>query len=131
MILSGESQKKTRLQALLLLGLVFVLGGITGAALDGLYRLRAVSNNTPGNRPPMLDRMRGDLNLSNEQVEKIRVIMEDSRKDFHQQMKECSGMKESQQRSRSSIRAVLNAEQQQKFDELNMRRDAERKAKNP
>lgn len=129
MILSSESQKKTRLQALLLLGVVFILGCVTGAALNGLYRLRANADNSSSNRPSMLERMRSDLNLNNEQAERIRTLLDESRKEFHKRLDECGGVKDARQRSRDSIRALLNEEQKKKFDEITARRDAERKAR--
>lgn len=127
------SQGKVKFQVWLLIVVVFVLGGVTGASLDRLYLVKSDSlkSGGPGPHGPrglerMLGKLKGDLNLSDEQVPKIRTIFEESRKDFPQsRLAECPGFKESRARTRSRVREVLTPEQQKRYDEINAQRDAE------
>lgn len=123
------SQGKVKLQVWLLIVAVFLLGGVTGGSLDRLYLAK---NEAPkpghGPRGPnrVIERWKGELNLNDEQVAKIRTILEESRKEFPpNRFAECPGVKESRARTRSRVREVLTAEQQKKFDEMNAQRDAE------
>jgi Spy/CpxP family protein refolding chaperone len=131
-----NSQGKIKLQVWLLIAVVFALGGVTGASLDRVY----LANRTPiKNDPPnrgargpserldrMVERMRKDLNLNEEQVPKIRTILEESRKEFSQsRFAECPGFKESRARTRARVREALTPEQQKRYDELNAQRDAD------
>ncbi len=130
------SQGKVKLQVWLLIVVVFALGGATGASLDRLYlaksdpsRFNASNHGSPGrSRGPgrMIEKMKGDLDLNDEQVAKIRTIFEESRKEFPpHKFAECPGFKESRARTRSRVREVLTPEQQQRYDEINAQRDAE------
>ncbi|MGE0128483.1 MAG: Spy/CpxP family protein refolding chaperone [Blastocatellales bacterium] len=126
------SQGKVKLQVWLLIVVVFALGAVTGGSLDRLY---LANNNslkpaTPGHGPRGLERiigkLKGELNLSDEQVPKIRTIFEESRKEFPQsRFAECPGFKESRARTRSRVRELLTPEQQKKYDAINAQRDAE------
>lgn len=131
-----NSQGKIKLQVWLLIAVVFALGGVTGASLDRMYlanRSAPRSDNPDrGPRGPnrgfdrMVERMRKDLNLNDEQVPKIRTIFEESRKEFPQRrFLDCPGYKESRDRTRTRIREMLTPEQQQRYDEINAQRDAE------
>jgi Spy/CpxP family protein refolding chaperone len=121
------SQAKVKLQVWLLIVVVFVLGGVTGGSLDRLY-LSNRSWNPENRRGPhrMMERLKNDLNLNDEQVAKIKTIFEESRKEFGQRrLNECPGWLESRARTRSRIRETLTPEQQKRFDEINAHRDAE------
>jgi Spy/CpxP family protein refolding chaperone len=123
------SQGKVKLQVWLLIATVFVLGAVTGGSLDRLYLSKIVAlkpANAPGPRGPegMINKLRTDLNLTDEQVPKIRTIFEESRKEFPpSRFAECPGFKESRARTRSRVREALTPEQQKKYDELNAQRD--------
>ncbi len=121
---------KVKVQVWMLILVVFLLGGVTGASIDRLL----LSNNrqTParggerGGRGRMLEQMINDLNLTDDQTKKVRTIFEDMRKEFPpSRFSECPGVKESREKSRQRIRAILTPEQQKKYDEINAKRDAE------
>ena len=121
------SQAKVKLQVWLLIVVVFLLGGVTGGSLDRMYFSNRTGN--PENRRGpnrMIERLRNDLSLNDEQVTKIKTIFEESRKEFPQsRFSECPGFKESRARTRSRIRETLTPDQQKRFDEINAQRDAE------
>ncbi|HEY8460800.1 MAG TPA: hypothetical protein VIM99_10495 [Blastocatellia bacterium] len=126
-----NSQGKVKLQVWLLIALVFALGAVTGGSLDRLYLSRsgALRSDTPNHlRGPnrMVERMKSDLNLNDEQVAKIKTIFEESRKEFPpSRFAQCPGYMESRARTRQRIRETLSPDQQKRFDEINARRDAE------
>ncbi len=128
------SQGRVKFQVWLLILAVFVLGSVTGASLDRLYLAKSDSlkHGSPGRegrpRGParMVERMKSDLNLNDEQVAKIRTIFEESRKEFPpNRFAECPGFKESRARTRARVREALTPEQQKRYDEINAQRDAE------
>ena len=123
---------KVKTQAWMLMLVVFLLGGVTGASVDRFWFLKG--QNAPpgkhgsGERGPgwMVDRLKSDLNLTEEQTASIRTIFADMRKEFPMsRINECPGLKESREKSRERIRAVLTPDQQKKYDEINARRDAQ------
>lgn len=122
-----NSQAKVKLQVWLLIVVVFVLGGVAGGSLDRLYLSNRSGEPGPRRGPHrMVERLRNDLNLNDEQVAKIRTIFEESRKDFPQsRFIDCPGIKESRARTRARVRETLTPEQQKRYDEINARRDAE------
>lgn len=122
------SQAKVKLQVWGLIVVVFVLGGVTGGSLDRLYLSNRGAAPGHGPRGPnrMMERLRNDLSLNEEQVSKIKTIFEESRKEFPpSKFAECPGFKESRARTRARIRETLTAEQQKRFDEINAQRDAD------
>ncbi len=127
-----NSQGKIKLQVWLLIAVVFALGGVTGASLDRVYQAnRGESKGVNPERGPrgpnrMVERLRSDLNLNDEQVAKIKTIFEESRKEFPpNRFAECPGFKESRARTRARVREVLTPEQQHRYDEINTQRDAD------
>lgn len=127
---------RVKMQVWMVVSLVFVLGGITGASLDRFYLAQANKDRTehgrggpgsPGGISRIIERMTKDLKLSSEQAESIRKIFEDSRKDF--KLQDCPGFKEARQRTHDRINAVLTPEQQKLNDELNAKREAERESR--
>ena len=121
------SQAKVKLQVWLLILVVFVLGGVTGGSLDRMYfSNRSLNPERPRGPHRMIERLKNDLNLNDEQVAKIRTIFEESRKDFPpSRFVDCPGVKESRARTRARVRETLTPEQQKRFDEINAQRDAE------
>jgi Spy/CpxP family protein refolding chaperone len=110
-------QGKTRLKVWSVLVAVFVLGSVTGAALNGVYRMRtSAEHDQGGRRQAYFDKMRRELNLTNEQATQIVTILDETGKDIVAL----------RQKKRERIRAVLNPEQQQKFDQMIARKDAAR-----
>jgi uncharacterized membrane protein len=130
-------RSKTRLKIWLVVVGVFILGGITGASLDSLYRLRASSNARQEGRrrngkEDVFERMKSDLNLSEQQATEIRTILDQTRNEYRQLRTEVRPSYDAvRQSARTKIRALLTPEQQQKFDaqvaEHDARRDREDK----
>jgi Spy/CpxP family protein refolding chaperone len=126
-----NSQGKVKLQVWLLIAVVFALGAVTGGSLDRVYMAKRspLSNDNP-NRPRgphrMVERLKSDLNLNDDQVAKVKTILEESRKEFPpSRFAECPGVAQSRARARARIREVLTPEQQKRYDEINAQRDAE------
>lgn len=122
---------KTRLKIWLVVVGVFLLGGITGAALDSLYRLRASGNGRAEMRrrdkEDIFERMKSDLNLNDQQATEIRAILEQTRNDYRQLRAEVRPRYDAvRQNARTKIRALLTPEQQQKFDAKVAEHDAQR-----
>jgi hypothetical protein len=126
-----NTQGKVKLQVWLLIAVVFALGAVTGGSLDRLYLARSgalrndITNHSRGpNR--MVERMKSDLNLNDEQVAKVKTIFEESRKEFPpSRFAQCPGYMESRARTRQRIRETLTTDQQKRFDEINAKRDAD------
>ena len=126
-----NSQGKVKLQVWLLIAVVFALGAVTGGSLDRVYlsKTGALTNEHP-NRPRgphrMVERLKTDLNLNDEQVAKVKTILEESRKEFlPSRFAECPGYVQSLAHTRARIREALTPEQQKRYDEINAQRDAE------
>ncbi len=127
------SQGKVKLQVWVLILVVFVLGGVTGASLDRLY----MQKNNPGRsgqggpgwrgrQQQIIEDMKRDLNLSDEQVTAVRTVMDETRKEFQpRRFSECPSYKEMREKTRARIRATLTPEQQLRYDEITSRREAE------
>jgi Spy/CpxP family protein refolding chaperone len=123
MIMQGH----TKLKIWLVLLVVFVLGGVTGAALGGLYRSRASSERSEKAMHERFEKMRRELNLTDEQTKAVSAILEETRNEYralHTELK--PRFDEPRQKARARIRALLSAEQQQKFDAKVAQRDAHR-----
>lgn len=122
---------RVKTQVWLLILVVFILGGVTGASVNRLVFTKGQSGPQTGRgdrRGPghMVEQIKKDLNLSDEQTAAVRSIFDDMRKEFSpRRFSECPGLKESREKSRQRIRAILTPEQQTKFDEFNVQRDAE------
>jgi predicted metalloprotease len=121
MTLPGE----TRVKIWLVLLVVFVLGGVTGAALTGLLRSRA-SGGRPESREQRFEKMRQDLKLDNQQTSAVRAILDETRNEYRALRTELRPrFEEPRLKARAKIRALLNAEQQQKFDVMTAQQDAQ------
>jgi Spy/CpxP family protein refolding chaperone len=120
----------TRLKMLLVVLGVFLLGGVTGASLDSLYRMRAGGHERRergGERGNIFEEMKKDLNLSDQQATDIRAIIEQSREEYRALRNEVRPRYEAVRAgARARIRALLNPEQQQRFDAHNAERDSRR-----
>jgi Spy/CpxP family protein refolding chaperone len=107
--------------------IVFVLGGVTGAALGGLYRSRASSERPEKAMHERFDKMRRELNLTDEQTKAVSNILDETRAEYRALRTELKPrFDEPRQKARSRIRALLTAEQQQKFDAMVAQKDAQR-----
>jgi Spy/CpxP family protein refolding chaperone len=123
MIMQGH----TKLKIWLVLLIVFVLGGVTGAALGGLYRSRASSERPEKTMHDRFEKMRRELNLTDEQTKAVSSILDETRNEYralHTELK--PRFDEPRQKARAQIRGLLTPEQQQKFDAMVAQRDAHR-----
>lgn len=120
---------RTRLKIWLVLLLVFVLGGMTGAALTGLYRSRVSASRSESRERAgheRFERMRRELNLNEQQTAQVRAILDETRNEYRLLRTELRPrFEEPRLKARTRIRALLNTEQQQKFDVLAAQQDAE------
>ena len=122
-----------RLKIWLVLVAVFVFGCITGAALDGVYRSRAGVREGRGEderrkSEAHFERMRRELNLTDEQTTKVRAVLDETRDDYRRLRAEVRPrFEEPRLKARGRIRELLTSEQQQKFDALAAERDAQRR----
>jgi Spy/CpxP family protein refolding chaperone len=123
MTLSGH----TRLKVWLVLVVVFVLGSITGAALTGLYRSRSGADRPERAMHERFEKMRSELNLTDEQTKSVSAILDDTRNEYRSLRAELRPrFEEPRQKARTKIRALLTPEQQQKFDALVAQHDTQR-----
>ena len=120
---------RVKLKIWLVLVVVFVLGGVTGAALTGLYRSRASSGRTESRERAMSERvekMRQDLKLDDQQAAAVRTILDETRNEYRALRTELRPrFDEPRLKARARIRALLNSEQQQKFDAMVAAQDAQ------
>ena len=115
----------TRLKVLLVLVVVFVLGSITGAALTGLYRSRAGADHPEKAMHERFEKMRRELNLTDEQTTAVRAILDETREEYRTLRTELRPrFEEPRQKARTRIRALLTPEQQQRFDAMVAQQDA-------
>jgi Spy/CpxP family protein refolding chaperone len=126
MTLTGQAKAKIWL----VLVAVFVLGAVTGGALTGLYRSRASNNEgREGHERLMKERfekMRQELNLTDQQTTQVRAILDDTRNEYKTLREELRPrFDEPRLKARAKIRALLNPDQQKKFDTLVAQQDAE------
>jgi hypothetical protein len=122
----------TRLKIWLVVVGVFILGCVTGASLDSLYRLRASGDprmerrgrHDKGNR---FEEMKRDLNLNDQQASAIQSIIEQSREKYRALRSETSPRFDAvRKEAQAQIRALLNPEQQQRFDAEIAKKEARR-----
>lgn len=124
---------KTRLKIWLVVLGVFILGCVTGAALDSVYRIKA-RNERGGeqrggrrDRKDIFEEMKRDLNLNDQQATEVSAILEATRNEYKQLRTEVQPRYDAiRQQGRARIRALLNPEQQQRFDAQIAERDARR-----
>ncbi len=118
---------------------VFLLGGVTGASLDGVYRSQADGGRRHwgrrGGERDLLEKLRRELNLNDTQAAQVRAILDETRNEYRKLRDEARPRHDAmRQNSRSRIRAVLTPEQQLIFDAKVAERDArhqERKRSEP
>jgi hypothetical protein len=119
---------RTTFKIWLVLVVVFILGSVTGAALTGLYRSRASGERPEARERAMKERfekMRGELSLTDQQTTSVRAILDETRNEYRALRTELRPrFDEPRQKARTRIRALLTAEQQQKFDAMVAQQDA-------
>jgi Spy/CpxP family protein refolding chaperone len=122
----------TRIKIWVVFVVVFALGCATGAALDGVYRSRAASaghsdDDRKRDAEAHFNKMRQDLNLTDDQATKIRAVLEDTRNEYRQLRTELRPrFDEPRLKARARIRELLDEGQRQKFDAITAQMDAKR-----
>jgi Spy/CpxP family protein refolding chaperone len=121
----------TRIRTALYLALVFVCGAAVGAFGHRFYTVSSVSANV-GRRSPeefrrrLVEEMRSRLKLSDEQVQKLGAILDESRTRVRAARQtiepEMRKIREDQQQQ---IRAMLNDEQRAEYEKMRAEREAE------
>lgn len=109
---------------------VFILGCVTGVGIDGIYRSKTSASfreSRSRDRDAMFEKIRTDLNLTAEQSKEMRRVLDETANEFRALRTELRPRyEELRLKTRGRMRALLNAEQQQKFDSLIAEIDARR-----
>ena len=121
-----NSQAKAQIKIWAAFLIVFALGGVTGVSIDGIYRSR--TNETQGNqvaavslRDPdaYFETLKRELVLNDEQATSMRAILNRTRDDYKSV---CADVRPRydvvREKARSQMRALLAADQQQRFDTI-------------
>ncbi len=120
---------RTTLKIWLVLLVVFTLGCVTGGALTGLYRWRAGADRPEAREKALQERfekMRSELNLTDQQTTAVHNILDETRNEYKALRTELRPrFEEPRMKARTRIRALLNPEQQQKFDAMVAQQDAQ------
>jgi Spy/CpxP family protein refolding chaperone len=122
-------RETTRLKIWLAVLGVFVLGAVTGVALDRAYHLKASGHGMAEqhDRENFLETLQHRLDLNEQQATQVRAIMDETRNEYRQLRADMRPRYDaSRQKARTRIRALLTPEQQQKFDAMTAERDAHR-----
>lgn len=114
---------RPRLKGTLLLLLAFGLGVVGGAVGFGVYHTRFGDWRSPGGaagfQERVLSRLTKELDLRQEQQQKVEAVLEEARQEFAKLREEIGPkFRDIRTRTRDNIRAVLNAAQQVKFDKV-------------
>lgn len=104
--------------------IVFALGGVTGASLDGIYRLRAAASNPAvtvsiRDTDAYFETLKRELTLSEDQASAMRMVLDRTRDDYKAV---CADVRPRydvvRERARGQMRALLTADQQPRFDSI-------------
>ena len=118
-----KSQRKAWIAFLI----VFALGGVTGASLGGIYRLRTNSAASSAlaaavslrDTEAYFETLKRELTLSEEQASAMRAVLDRTRDDYKAV---CADVRPRydvvRERARSQMRALLTADQQPRFDSI-------------
>jgi len=104
--------------------IVFALGGVTGAAVDAIYRLRAgtVAPAAPvsiRDTDAYFETLKRELTLSDEQSSAMRVVLDRTRDDYKAVCADVRPRYDTvRERARDQMRALLTADQQPRFDSI-------------
>jgi Spy/CpxP family protein refolding chaperone len=119
----------TKLKVWLVLVVVFLLGSITGGALTALYRARSGSDRPERNVQQRFEKMRKELQLTDEQTKSVSAILDETRNEYRSLRSELRPrFDEPRLKARAKMRALLTPEQQQKFDAIVAQQDAQRES---
>lgn len=125
-----REKAKTSLKTWIVLIAVFFLGCVTGIGIDGIYRSKTNASFRESrlhDREALFDKIQTDLNLTEQQSKEMRRVLDESANEFRALRGELRPKyEELRTKTRGRMRALLNAEQQQKFDALVAEIDARR-----
>ena len=127
--------KLTRWTVALYMGLVFLCGGVAGAFAYRLYTVSTVSANVSRRNPEafrkrFLAELKVRLNLSEEQLSKAGVILEETGRRFRAVRGTIEpDIKKIREEQRQQISEILNPEQRQEWVKMVEERDRERESK--
>lgn len=122
--------RNRRWQAVLMVLFVFALGFIAGGLSVNFYRSQAENDHLENARyshkrpEEMIHRLTAELSLTPEQENQVQQILAETRQHYNQLRQEVHPRFQAvRDQSRARIRAVLNPEQQAKFDGWVRRQD--------
>ena len=124
-----NSQGRTTLKVWLVLVVVFVLGAVTGGAFVGgaITGFNRALSRPPRNERDREEKLRRDLSLTDDQMKSVSTILDDTKNEYKALRQELKPrFDEPRQKARTKIRALLTAEQQQKFDAMVRQKEAQR-----
>jgi Spy/CpxP family protein refolding chaperone len=117
--------KRSTFPIILYLLLVFASGALVGGFAHRLYTTKSVKANTAKPSGPedyrkkYMAEMQGRLKLSAEQVQKLTVILDDTRSKFREVRERMDPeMKQIQEDQRNQIRGILSKEQTDEYEKL-------------
>ena len=123
----------TRAKVLLAFLAIFVLGFAAGALSLNIYFSRIEARRQSGwtgrfDRERYVKQMTGAVGIRPEQMGSLNAILDETREEFLELRKRLNPQfDEIRQRARNRVRAILDAEQQTRFDEFLKRWDEERR----
>jgi Spy/CpxP family protein refolding chaperone len=125
-----RDRAKTSLKTWIVLIAVFSLGCITGIGVDGIYRSKTNASfreSRSKDREALFEKIQTDLNLTDQQSKEMRRVLDETANEFRALRGELRPKyEELRNKTRGRMRALLNPEQQQKFDTLIAEIDARR-----
>jgi hypothetical protein len=125
-----KDKSNTSLKTWIVLIAVFSLGCITGIGVDGIYRSKTNASYRESHsrdREALFEKIRSDLNLTEQQAKDMHQVLDESASEFRALRSELRPKyEEIRVQTRGRMRALLNAQQQQKFDALISEIDAHR-----
>ena len=125
-----KDRSKTSLKTWIVLLAVFSLGCITGVGVHGIYRSKTNASYRESHsrdREALFEKIRSDLNLTEQQSKDMHQVLDESAGEFRALRSELRPKyEEIRVKTRGRMRALLNAQQQQKFDALISEIDAHR-----
>jgi hypothetical protein len=105
--------------------LVFALGGVTGASLDGMYRLRGAKDAPTApvvslrDTDTYFETLKRELTLSPDQETAIRTVLDHTRDDYKAVCADVRPRYDTvRERARTQMRVLLTADQQPRFDSI-------------
>ena len=99
--------------------LTFVLGVIVGGAATVFYAWNSGHWHRPFKKERLVQRLTRDLNLSDQQVQQLKQIMDETMKKYQELQSQVRPQFDTiRQESHNRIRQILTPEQAQKFDEM-------------